>query len=131
MADKISEKKVAKDLKKLSKGQLFRNNSGVFIDKRGVPVRFGLANESKNLNKSIKSSDFIGVTQVKIEPHMLGRTIAVFTAVEVKSPGWRPDNSERTKGQQKFIDIIRSWGGIACFAKCGQDYLDAVKKFIA
>ena len=31
--------------------RLFRNNVGALIDSRGVPVRYGLANESKQVNE--------------------------------------------------------------------------------
>ena len=37
--------------------RVFRNNVGVLRDDRGVPVRFGLANDSKSLNEQIKSGD--------------------------------------------------------------------------
>lgn len=40
---------------------LTRNNVGALLDERGVPIRYGLANESKEQNQAIKSADLIEV----------------------------------------------------------------------
>jgi len=64
-------------LEAASKGYwLGRNNSGSLMDSRGVPVRFGLGNDSAAVNRVIKSADLIG-----IGPH------GQFVSVEVKRPG--------------------------------------------
>ena len=97
----------------------WRNNTGVLPNPNtGTPVRFGLANESKQQNKIIKSSDCIGITPVIITPEMVGRTFGVFTAVEFKKQGWRYNpNNPREKAQQKYIDIVLETGGFAGFAQ--------------
>lgn len=95
---------------------LYRNNSGAFVDERGRQVRFGLGNDSAQLNKQIKSSDLIGVTPVVITPEMVGRTVGVFTALEVKEPGWHlTPGDQRGQAQLRFINLIRSVGGFAGF----------------
>jgi hypothetical protein len=96
-------------------GLLWRNNSGVATVKEpGEPprvVRYGLANESKRQNETIKSSDWIGICPI-------GR----FTALEQKPVGWHLVPSDaRGHAQAKFHDIVRSAGGVAGFVTCAAD----------
>jgi hypothetical protein len=72
-------------------------------------VRFGLANDSAKLNKSVKSSDLIGFTPV--------RGAAVFTAIECKREDWLWAGSPREIAQQKFHTVVRASGGLAGFAR--------------
>ena len=97
--------------------RLFRNNSGAFKDSRGVPVRFGLGNVSKRFNKLMKTSDYIGWTPVVSTPEMVGKTVAVFTALEIKEADWKYSGDEREVAQKKFIDLVNNSGGIASFIK--------------
>lgn len=106
--------------------RLFRNNSGSFIDSRGVPVRFGLGNISKRFNKLMKTSDYIGWTPVVITPEMVGKTVAVFTALEIKEADWKYSGDEREVAQKKFIDLVNNSGGIASFIKS----VDQVKQMV-
>lgn len=108
--------------------ELWRNNSGVLKDDRGVPVRFGLGNDSKKANQTIKSSDLIGITPVTITPDMVGQTLGVFTAIEVKGDGWqyRP-NDKRSLAQKAYIDIVRRAGGIAGFARSVDEFEGMVR----
>lgn len=100
--------------------KLMRNNVGVLVDKTGRPVRFGLANESKEMNQKMKSGDYIGSTPLLITKEMVGKTIGVFTSIEVKAEGFvdkpffRPGTREHA--QKTFIDFVRKQGGIAGFA---------------
>lgn len=107
---------------------LYRNNVGALLDARGVPVRFGLANESKEENKVIKSSDLIGWTQVTITPEMVGQTVAVFTSIETKREGWQYKGDAHETAQLKWINLVRSFGGIAGFASSVADFLDIVRR---
>ena len=89
---------------------LMRNNSGAFKDQEGRLVRFGLGNVS---NKSMKSSDLIGITMITITPDMIGKQVGVFTACEVKSEDWKPSEvSAREKSQNDFLNWVRLRGGI-------------------
>ena len=94
--------------------RLFRNNVGVLVDVNGRPVRFGLANDSKALNKQFKSADLIGIIPVVVTQEMVGNTIGVFASVEVKHPDWRPTvGDERYQAQCRWRDLILSLGGYA------------------
>lgn len=96
--------------------RLWRNNVGVLIDSRGVPVRFGLANDSKQVNSQVKSGDLIGIRPVLITPDMVGRTIGQFASRECKRSGWvfNP-NDARDVAQMCWIDVVSSLGGDAKF----------------
>ena len=103
---------------------MFRNNTGqawsgskvlrlpggkvVIQDAR--PVNFGLVKGG---------SDLIGWKSVTITPDMVGRQIAVFTAVEVKGP-----KTKITPEQTNFIDRVLSAGGLAGIARSPAEALE-------
>lgn len=96
---------------------LLRNNVGALKDDRGVPVRYGLMNDSKQLNKVIKSADLIGGRKVLITPAMVGHTILQFYSVEVKEADWKFNpNDEHEKAQLAWANYINARGGYAQFA---------------
>ena len=107
--------------------RLNRNNVGVLLDKTGRPVRYGLANDSEQLNRVYKSGDLIGWRPVLITPDMVGDVIAQFVSIEVKKHGWRfptPGPVERfgklteyghCLGQRRWADMVRADGGLAGF----------------
>lgn len=96
--------------------RLFRNNVGAMRDERGVPVRFGLANDSKALNDVIKSADLIGWTPTVIQPHMVGMTLAVFTSVEMKHETWQYKGDAHEQAQLAWANLVIAGGGRAMFA---------------
>lgn len=103
--------------------QLMRNNSGAFKDATGRFVWYGLGNVSKKHSANIKSSDLVGFTQVQITPDMVGQTVAIFTAIEVKRPGWRMSMTDkRERAQKAFIDWINANGGRAGFATSLEEF---------
>lgn len=102
---------------------MFRNNVGVLVDAKGRPVRFGLANDSKQVNAAVKSGDLIGVRPVLITPEMVGQTIGQFVSVECKHAGWLPhvrESDDRVKAQMKWADLINRAGGYAVFTNDGK-----------
>ena len=101
--------------------RLWRNNNGACVDKDGRLIRYGLANDSGKINKKIKSSDLIGITPVKIAAEDVGRTLGVFTSIEVKRGGWKYKGTLREKAQLKWIELITLFGGIAKFANKRED----------
>ena len=62
------------------------------------------------------SSDLIGIRPVVITPEMVGQTIGVFVALEVKKPGGRV-----TKNQQQFLDHVNDLGGIGVVVRGAGD----------
>jgi hypothetical protein len=87
----------------------FRNNIGAYMDpKTGRPVQYGVCNPG--------GSDLIGWTPVCITPDMVGKTVAVFTAVEVKTPKGKP-----TEHQLNFITQVLRAGGFAGIARSPGD----------
>lgn len=95
--------------------RLWRNNVGVLQDINGRPVRYGLANDSKQLNESLKSSDLIGWRRVTIEPHHVGSVIAQFVSRECKESNWKYRGSAREVAQLNWINLVVADGGDAKF----------------
>ena len=102
---------------------LFRNNSGAAVDRTGRAIRFGLGNDSIQLNKQLKSSDLIGITPYIIRPQDVGRLIGVFTAIEVKRSGWTWHGTDTERAQAAFTNLVQTSGGISGFASSVTDYL--------
>lgn len=103
-------------------GFLWRNNSGAFQDAKGRWVRYGLGNDSKAINKVMKSSDLIGVMPVTITQDMVGKKIGQFVAIEIKDGEWRfTKGDERAEAQLNFLHLIDKVGGAAGFATCEAD----------
>lgn len=74
----------------------------------------------------VGSSDLIGVTRITITPEMVGKTVAVFTAVEVKV-----GKDKLSKEQRDFLALVQGWGGIAVECREVPDGLfEAIGKFV-
>ena len=114
--------------------RLFRNNSGVLMNEVGVPVRFGLGNESKDLNETLKTGDFIGWTPVTITADMVGKQLAVFTNFECKPFNFAEKKTYNKKtreyGQDKFNTMVNNAGGIVGFTSCTADVDRLIQEFI-
>ena len=90
--------------------RLFRNNTAIgvaydFKNKKLItpirPIRAGLFKGS---------SDCIGWESIIVTPNMVGKRIAIFKAVEMKTL-----KGKATKEQENFIRIVNLFGGIAYF----------------
>lgn len=95
--------------------KLWRNNVGALKDERGIPVRYGLANDTKKLNEKIKSGDLIGWRPVLITEHHVGGTIAQFVSRECKKPAWAYSGTAHEVAQLRWIEAVTADGGDAKF----------------
>lgn len=95
--------------------RLFRNNVGVARYPDGSTVAYGLCPGS---------SDLIGMTSVQITPDMVGRRLAVFTAIEVKNQA----KAKRQDNQKSFIAMVRERGGCAGFAASVDEALSIINQ---
>jgi hypothetical protein len=100
--------------------RLFRNNvaqAWVGNAKRVSPTSV-LIVDARPLHAGlcVGSSDLIGWTEVKVTPEMVGRKIAVFTAIEGKTGRVRV-----TPEQANFIQQVQAAGGFAGVAREPQD----------
>jgi hypothetical protein len=59
------------------------------------------------------SSDLIGLRRVVVTPEMVGRTLALFAAIEVKPA----KGGHYQPGQKPFIEFVRDFGGVAGVAR--------------
>ncbi len=79
---------------------LLRNNTGMFLTLDGERrVMAGLGRGT---------SDFIGWKTIIVTPDMVGKKVALFCAVEGKTPDGR-----LSEEQAHFIHMVRQAGGIA------------------
>jgi hypothetical protein len=101
--------------------RLMRNNRGAAVDPSGRHIRYGLANDSKEMDRRIKSSDLIGIESYLVLPQDVGRTLGLFRAVEVKKSNWKYTGNEREVAQLAFLNLIISMGGLACFARSPEE----------
>jgi hypothetical protein len=90
---------------RLKNGDMLIKNPRPF--KTGVPKGF---------------SDLVGIKSVKITESMIGKTLGVFTAIEVKSP-----KGKTSAHQVRFLDLIRSLGGICGVARSEKQALEIVR----
>jgi len=96
--------------------RVFRNNVGATYTEDGSFLRYGLANDSKQMNDHVKSSDLIGIRPVVITAVMVGSVIGQFVAREVKAGNWKYTGSKREVAQLRFLEIVVSLGGDGAFA---------------
>lgn len=108
--------------------RLFRNNIGVGWVGRSQRLHDGsiLIHDPRPLHAGLHdgSGDLIGWSPITITPDMVGRTVAVFTSIEVKSATGRV-----TSGQQHWIDQVNHQGGIAGVARGGDQALEIIRGY--
>lgn len=121
--------------------RLWRNNVGVAeAPEGGRPVRYGLANDSHQMQKRLKSSDLVGWGRRDVIVNAVGgrmgaasvatASLAVFVSFECKRSDWfggypcalnRSKFNDREEAQAKWIDMVRADGGIAGFIRCNDE----------
>ncbi len=97
--------------------QLRRGNLSAAIKTLTNPklsrVRYGLCKGS---------ADLIGLTELTIGPEHVGKTLAVFVAVEVK----RAKGGRASAEQLQFLDLVRRRHGIAIVARSPEEVNAAI-----
>jgi hypothetical protein len=78
--------------------RLFRNNVGVCKTENSTIV-YGLCTGS---------SDLIGWTSIEITEEMIGKKLAIFTALEIKT-----ETGKVSPEQKVFLENVKNAGGIA------------------
>jgi hypothetical protein len=95
---------------RLTNVRLFRNNVGLFKTIDGRSVQTGLC---------VGSSDLIGFTSKIITPDMVGQKVAIFTAIEVKTPKGKVSDT-----QYNFMNLVANHGGISSIVRSIDEALD-------
>jgi len=81
----------------------FRYQVGTFLTSEGAMVKIGV--------KGV--SDLIGITPYTITPEDVGRTVGIFTALEVK----KPRGGRVSEEQKSFLRTVNRLGGIGAVVK--------------
>lgn len=110
--------------------RVFRNTVGLafqgkperFTEETTVKVKPGdvLIRQARTVHAGLVtgSSDLVGWTSRMITEHDLGKTIAQFTAIEVKSEDGRLEPE-----QKQFLEVVRDSGGLAIVARSAEEAL--------
>ena len=83
--------------------RLWRNNTGALVDQQGRFVRFGLCKGS---------SDLIGLRSLDVTPELVGRRLAQFVALEVKTA-----QGVLSPEQRAFLRLVQQFGGVAAVCR--------------
>lgn len=106
---------------------LWRNNSGAgcVVDPKKLCfqcerharsfIRWGLGNDSPNLNAVVKSADLIGWRPRVITAGMVNLTIAQFVSRECKKVGWTYKGTPEEVAQNRWHSMILAAGGDSAF----------------
>jgi len=117
-------KKIQLALGKNPNFRIFRNNVGKcwigaskkFTQPQTVNVKAGdvLVRQARYFDAGlcVGSSDLIGMKSVTITPDMVGKTMAIFTAIEVKTP------TDKTSPEQvNFLNMVQKMGGLGIICR--------------
>lgn len=109
---------------KVKSCRLFRNNTGSAYqgDVQWLPGHVSLKIDNPRILDAglcKGSSDLIGWTTVTITPEMFGKRVAVFTALEVKTPTGRTSSE-----QLNFVDTVRAAGGLGFIVRSESEAIE-------
>jgi hypothetical protein len=107
MSETALQNKIRLALGKHPNVRMFRNNVGLFKTQDGRNVQTGLC---------VGSSDLIGFTSKTITLDDVGKTVAIFTALEVKT-----EKGIVSPQQEKFIEMVARFGGISAVVRSVDD----------
>ncbi len=106
--------------------RMFRNNAGAAWQGTSTRLQNGdvLLRNPRRVVYGVGNpggSDLIGWRTVEVTPEMVGRRVAVFVAVEVKSSTGRA-----SEDQKRFLEAVRAGGGIGVVARSAEAAADMV-----
>lgn len=93
----------------------WRNNTGAYRTEDGHFIRYGIPLTGGG-------SDLLGITPVVITADMVGQTVGVFTALEIKTK-----TGKARQNQLEFIDFVLSKGGKAGIARSAEDAIKIIR----
>ena len=96
------------------KTRLFREHSGVYFNRNGTRITIGFKGKP----------DAVGLTVLTITPEMVGKSVAVYTAIEAKKPG-----GSTSQAQKKVIEVLKKLGAIAGICYSIQDFNDLLDEY--
>lgn len=111
---------------------MLRNNTGVFyaIKDHGFKRNQAFVNLLNKFFRRVQAglgkgtSDLIGWRTVEVTQDMVGKRIAIFAALEIKT-----DKGRASPEQIQFVNQVREEGGIAEFVKGDDGIEKLVKKY--
>ena len=112
MTETEIQREIMKTLNARPDCTIYRNNTGAAKMGRRW-VKFGVCKGS---------SDLIGWTSKTITEEMVGQSVAVFTAIECKSPGCKT-----SKEQIEFGELVTNAGGIFAISDSTDSATDAIE----
>ena len=118
----MAESKILKEVLLLSREniRLFRNNVGSAWMGKAIPQKDGSIkiNHPRRVDFGlcVGSSDAIGFKTIEITSEMVGKKIAVFTAIETKTATGKANDA-----QINFINYVQRCGGFAGVARSADD----------
>lgn len=115
--------------------RVFRNHVGVAF--QGKPERFSettrieigpgdvLIRNARTVKAGLitGSSDLVGWTSRMITEYDLGKQIAQFTAIEVKS-----EDGSLEPEQRQFLEVVKDSGGLAIVARSAEEALERAQR---
>jgi len=96
----------------LKPGETYRARGGERVVLGARPIKAGLCEGS---------ADIVGIEAVTITPDMVGRTVAIFHAWEVKDGSGRLSTPQR-----RFLDHVEDRGGVGVVVRSVDEALHAV-----
>ncbi len=109
-------------------GRMWRNSVGAAWHGRTFTIVDGrlVSGTARHVTYGLVpgSSDLIGPQSIEITPAMVGRRVAVFTAIETKTKKGRLSDAQR-----RFIDTMIELGGIADCARSVEEAIAIVDRF--
>ena len=108
------------------RGLFFRANVGTGWTGavQQMPAKTVIITEARPFSTGLPKgfSDLFGITPVVITPEMVGQTVGVFTALEVKT-----DTGRVSKQQRAFLDAVIAAGGRAAVVRSVTDAVRALE----